>query len=162
MAKDIILSVDESISSTGIAVFSGAELIMVTHIRPDKQKDVLSRMGEIYKILAALVKQYKITVFIAEDVYEARKGKSFLSFRYNLFIQGMLFSLSKQKKNSIYALYNASQWRGILGMNTSDTRENSKQASKDYVKRTLGIDVACDDEADAICLGLAYIKEWTQ
>lgn len=159
--KDVIMAVDESISSTGVAIFSGTEFVMVTHICPDKKKDVLSRMDELQKTLIALAKQHRVTVFVAEDVYEAKK-KSFLSFRYNLFIQGMLFALSKQKKNSIFALYNASQWRGILGFNQSDTRKNSKQAGKDYVKRVLGMDVTCDDEADAICLGLAYIKEWTQ
>ena len=159
--KDIIMAVDESISSTGVAIFSGTEFVTTYRICPEGKKPALNRMDDIYDSLREIAKRHKVSVFVAEDVYESKRKRSFLSFRYNLFIQGMLFALSKQKKNSIYALYPASQWRSILEMNATDDREGSKRAAKEYVRRTLGVELECDDEADAVCLGLAYIKEWS-
>lgn len=158
---DIIMAVDESITSTGVAIFKGTEFITTYRIRPDKKQSVLERMEYLRSSLADIVKRHAVSVFVVEDIYESRKKNSVLSFRYNLFIQGMLFDMSKKRKDSIYALYNASQWRNILGMKTADIRENSKQEARDYVAKQLGLFTTCDDEADAICIGLAYIKEWT-
>lgn len=158
---DVIMAVDESISATGVAIFYGNELKETYEIKTDPKQDVLSRLARIYEELAVLAARHQVTVFVAEDVYESHKGKTILSFRYNLFIQGMLFAMHKTKNNSLYALYHPSEWRSILGIGTSETRKNSKAADIAYVRDALGIEVTSDNIADAICIGLAYIREWS-
>jgi len=53
----------------------------------------------------------------------------------------------------------SSHWRKICGIRTGRgvRRDTLKKASQDLVKNTYNIEVN-DDESDAICLGMAYIK----
>ncbi len=157
--KDIILSVDESIGSTGVAIFKGDKLIATKRIETSSDMPFNDRMNVIETELRGLAKKHKATVFLAEDVYA---NKSIMSYRYNLFIQGILFSLSKNVKDSIYTLYHPTHWRKILGMDVKGKkRPELKKMDIAYVKDHAGVITDSDDIADAICIGLAYIKEWT-
>lgn len=157
--KDIILSVDESIGSTGVAIFKGDKLIATKRIETSSDMPFNDRMNVIETELRELAKKHKATVFLAEDVYA---NKSIMSYRYNLFIQGILFSLSKNVKDSIYTLYHPTHWRKILGMDVKGKkRPELKKMDIAYVKDHAGVITDSDDIADAICIGLAYIKEWT-
>lgn len=157
--KDIILSVDESIGSTGVAIFKGDKLIATKRIETSSDMPFNDRMNVIETELRELAKKHKATVFLAEDVYA---NKSIMSYRYNLFIQGILFSLSKNVKDSIYTLYHPAHWRKILGMDVKGKkRPELKKMDIAYVKDHAGVITDSDDIADAICIGLAYIKEWT-
>lgn len=157
--KDIILSVDESIGSTGVAIFKGDKLIATKRIKTSSNISMNDRMAIIETELRELAKKHKVTVFLAEDVYA---NKSITSYRYNLFIQGILFSLSKNVKDSIYTLYYPAHWRKILGMDVKGKkRPELKKMDIAYVKDHAGVITDSDDIADAICIGLAYIKEWT-
>ena len=158
---DVIMAVDESISATGVAIFYGNELKETYEIKTSPKQDILSRFDHIYDELTAIADRHQVTVFVAEGVYESHTPKSILSFLYNRFIQGMLFAMHKTKENSLYALYYPSEWRSILGISGNDNRKNSKAADIAYVKDTLGIEVTSDNVADAICIGLAYIREWS-
>ena len=157
--KDIIMAVDESILSTGVAIFRGDTLVFTTKIKTDSRKQFVERMTVIEQKLRELAHAYKVTVFLAEDVYA---NKSIMSYRYNLFIQGMLFALSKNVKNGIYDLYHPARWRSILGMDCQKKkRDELKQMDIAYAREHAGIVTDSDDIADAVCIGLAYIKEWT-
>lgn len=157
--KDIILSVDESIGSTGVAIFKGDKLIATKRIETSSDMPFNDRMNVIETELRGLAKKHKATVFLVEDVYA---NKSIMSYRYNLFIQGILFSLSKNVKDSIYTLYHPTHWRKILGMDVKGKkRPELKKMDIAYVKDHAGVITDSDDIADAICIGLAYIKEWT-
>lgn len=60
--------------------------------------------------------------------------------------------------NCFYYEIQATQWRSQLDMQSGRKRRDElKQLSIQYVKDNLG-KVVCDDEADAICAGLGYIK----
>ena len=157
--KDIIMAVDESIGSTGVAIFSGDKLIATKRIQTTSDMSLNDRMNIIESELRKLVKKHKVTVFLAEDVYV---NKSIMSYRYNLFIQGIIFALSKNIKDSIYMLYHPTHWRKILGMDVKGKkRPELKQMDIAYVKDHAGVITDSDDIADAICIGLAYIKEWS-
>lgn len=51
-----------------------------------------------------------------------------------------------------------SHWRSVLGGNFGRKREEQKKAAIEYVRRACNKEVS-SDEADAICIGLAYLKE---
>ena len=152
------MAVDESIGSTGVAVFKGDKLIATKRIKTKSKQSTQERMTIIENELREMAVKYKATVFLAEDVYV---NKSIMSYKYNLFIQGMLFSLSKNVKDGIYCLYHPTHWRKILGMDCHGKKRNElKQMDIDYVKDKLGVITDCDDIADAICIGMAYLTEW--
>lgn len=156
--KDVILAVDESIGSTGVAIFKGNKLIATKRIKTKSEQLTQERMTIIEKELREMAEKYKATVFLAEDVYV---NKSIMSYKYNLFIQGMLFTLSKNVEDSIYCLYHPTHWRKILGMDVKGKkRPQLKEMDIAYVKNHAGVITDSDDIADAICIGLAYITEW--
>ena len=51
-----------------------------------------------------------------------------------------------------------SHWRKVLGGNFGRKREEQKAAAIQYVKEKCGLEVT-SDEADAICIGYAYLLE---
>ena len=57
-----------------------------------------------------------------------------------------------------YEIYAASHWRKVLGGKFGRKREEQKQHALDLVKDYCGQEVT-SDEADAICIGLAAIRE---
>lgn len=153
------MAVDESIGSTGVAVFKGNKLIATKRIKTKSEQPTQERMTIIEKELREMAEKYKATVFLAEDVYV---NKSIMSYKYNLFIQGMLFTLSKNVEDSIYCLYHPTHWRKLLNMDCyGKKRDELKQMDIDYVRDKLGVITDCDDIADAICIGQAYITEWS-
>ena len=72
-------------------------------------------------------------------------------------IIGFIYSYSIINNCEYYEIQ-PSQWRSKLGMQKNGRkRDEYKKISIEYVKKLLNIDVA-DDEADAICAGIGYIK----
>jgi len=51
-----------------------------------------------------------------------------------------------------------SHWRSILDYSFGRKREEQKKAAMNLVKEKCGLSVS-SDEADAICIGLAYLQE---
>ena len=88
-------------------------------------------------------------------------------------LQGVVLSLCF-KYELDYVLYNPSAWRSIVGLYNGTRegmkREYQKRAAVDKVNELFNFDfiynetetktrLTDDDKAEAICLGLAYIKE---
>lgn len=60
--------------------------------------------------------------------------------------------------NIPYTVYLPSQWRKVLGFKQGRvTRENLKQQAIDLVRDTYNLSVQTD-EADALCIAMAYLK----
>lgn len=60
--------------------------------------------------------------------------------------------------NIPYTVYLPSQWRKVLGFKQGRvTRENLKQQAIDLIRDTYNLSVQTD-EADALCIAMAYLK----
>ena len=57
-----------------------------------------------------------------------------------------------------YDIVAPSHWRSVLGGSWGRKRDEQKQHAIEYVKDVLDKDVS-SDEADALCIGLSFIKE---
>jgi Holliday junction resolvasome RuvABC endonuclease subunit len=170
----MILALDMATKKTGWALFNYADGGLVDYgvirTESDETKD---RMEEIYFRISEKIKTYpKITTIVFEDVplnnhNNLKTGKD-LSI-----LQGVILSLCFEYSLD-YALYNPSAWRSIIGL-YNGTREGmkrdyQKKAAVDKVNELYGLDFVYnetetksrftdDDKAEAICLGLAYLKE---
>lgn len=152
----ILIALDESTTCTGYAVFDDGELI--EHgIFSFKSKDVLERVSLIMEEIEELIKTYKPSNMVIEDVQitmNAATAKSLLGLQF-------MIEVYAHRNNISCETYRTTKWRKILGLSNSRSldRKAKKQETIDYVKDKYGIDVLKDDESDAIAIGTAYLLE---
>lgn len=159
--KEVLMAVDESISSTGVAIFETGELVTTYHIPTTAKPRTEQRYAEIADSFLEIINKHHPNIFVAEDVYQ---DNSILSFKYNLFLQGLLFGMgyvTNKKDRFWFASYYPPEWRKVLGILNNGKRKEMKERDIAYVKQKYGVDYQ-EDVADAICIGLAYIKEFTE
>ncbi len=156
MKNKILIALDESTTSTGYAVFKNSTLI--EHgIFSSKSKDVLERVSYIMEEIEKLIKKYKPSDMIIEDVQitmNAATAKSLLGLQF-------MIEIYAHRNNISCETYRTTKWRKILGLSNSKTldRKAKKQETIDYVKNKYRIEVLKDDESDAIAIGTAYLLE---
>lgn len=169
----MILALDMATKKTGWAVFDDAGCLVEYGVFRATSDNTKERMREIYFEIENKIKQYpELTTVIFEDVplnnhNNLKTGKD-LSI-----LQGVVISLCFAHELG-YILYNPSAWRSIIGL-YNGTREGlkrdfQKQAAVNKVNELYNLGfvynetetktrLTDDDKAEAICLGLAYIKE---
>lgn len=155
-----IIAIDPSLSGTGWAIIdSNGVLINQGKITSNKEDNDFKR---IYDVTNALVKESK-NYNLEEGIIEAQWGGK------NVKTQNLLVAL---KGAIVYGLLNAgltvsevypSSWRSHLGLKKKDKNDDWKQISVDHVNSLNILDFqlkkADNDIADAICIGLAFIKQ---
>jgi len=118
------------------------------------------------------IKQHKIKTVVLEEVPMQRNSN--LRVAHDLCVgQGMICGLCCEYK-LIFSLYLPTEWRSIMelydGTKNSTKRDYQKQAAVNLVNKLYEYDFQYyksdtkkhqtdDDKAEAILLGLAYIKE---
>ena len=155
-----VLAIDASSKSTGIAIFQDEKLIhyqCITAIDGDSFKRIIKMKNRILE----LYKKYKPTNIIMEDVLPQDVKHNQTVYRILIYLQAMIvLSLYQTYSLQNIQFYTASHWRRICGIKTGRgiKRDSLKKASMELVKNQYGIKVN-DDISDAICLGLAYVKQ---
>lgn len=150
----MLVSIDGSTRKTGMALFDGdkyVDSILIDLSRDRTQTDArISTMG--LSIWSRLNEWKPDVVYIEEP-----KGHSNIDLVRKLSeILGMVRAWCITH-SAVYREIKPSEWRARLGFKQGTTkREELKQESMDYVKLRYGLDVS-DDEADAICIGVAAI-----
>lgn len=169
----MILSLDMATKKTGWALFEFNGNLLEYGVIRTESEDVRERMRELYfEISNKFVEHPEIEFIVFEDVplnnhNNLKTGKD-LSI-----LQGVILSLCFEHGIG-YILYNPSAWRSIIGL-YNGTREGlkrdyQKQAAVNKVNELYGFNFIYndketktkqtdDDKAEAICLGLAFIKE---
>lgn len=163
----ILISIDESLTSTGVAVFINGTLKYYGNIKP-KTKETQAEIpggyhlclegqgkkAEISRDLLAILHKFKPDILIMEDVYQ---GKCINGFKGNVFLQGVCFGYALMN-GCDYFTYFPSEWRKLLGINEVGAKRSIlKELDKQYIYNKYGLTVN-DDIADAICIGLAHIQ----
>lgn len=161
-----ILSFDQSTRLTAYAVFDNGELINHDLIKiktKDADKRFVEMCSEVFKIIA----KESPDVVVCENVSLQTNAAVLTSLARLLgaIIGWCIFD------NTDYYTYYASQWRRLLGFTGDkkcDSDEDSPKKKCDrtyykekaiaYIKDKFGIDEG-DDVAEAICIGLAYLKD---
>ena len=152
-----ILSLDQASRCTGYAVYDGTDLIKWGLIDLHKEKDVEIRYDQMCNEIYALIKRYKPNLVVFEDVSLRTSIKTLIVLAR---LQGAIISMATLN-NAKYHIYAPTQWRSILNIKQGNKikRPQLKPEAIDYVKQCYGITEINDDEAEGLCIGLAYLKE---
>lgn len=159
----MILSLDASSKSSGWAVF-GANAELIDHgCITSASTDVIKRIYVMRDGISAILNKYEISKVIIEEVRpEGGYGVGNThTHKILMWLQAAIaFMMHDQFPQVELEYIYPSSWRTALGIKNGRgvKRTTLKQADIDFVKDKYNINVN-DDEADAICIGLAqYVK----
>lgn len=153
-----IIALDTSTRLTGWAVFQNERYCKSGIINWDK-KNLLApeRIDLMNKSILDLLNKEKPDAIIVEQVSVSRNMKTVRElcrivdscYFYTLLNGGKLYEISP------------SEWRGAIGMQRKNgDRYTYKQMAIKYAEDFFANRSVADDEADAICIGAAYINEY--
>lgn len=153
-----ILAIDASTKSTGIAIFQNNKLVYYKCLIAT-QNNVLDRIETMTKKIKQIYKKYKPTHIIMEEVLPEDVKHNQNVYKALIYLQASIV-LELHKNGIDTNFYTASHWRAQVGIHLGRgiKREELKSASKKLVEQIYNIKTN-DDISDAICLGIAYIKQ---
>ncbi len=157
MNSTTLLSLDTSTTSTGWAIFKDGEYQESGVIDDFKKvKNGYERLKLMTKELLDSIGQLKPDIIVIEKdvVFGNMKVIDML-----MKIIGAVYGFCLFNGITYYE-FAPSEWRKYVKLQAfGRKRDEFKKASIKYIKDNLNMDVN-DDEADAICIGLAYCKKF--
>ena len=152
--KRMMLALDQALRTTGWAVFKDDELCEYGTFYVPTNMNMGKRLEKFMEEVGDLVDKYRVDIVCFEDIQDQA---NISTFKILAFVQaaGMIFCAGRDIKFDILA---PSHWRKILGGGFGRKREEQKRKSVELVKEKYGYQV-CEDAADAICIGLAWLEE---
>lgn len=144
-----ILSIDPGIERLGVAIFKNNKYHFSTLIKTSKTKTTPNRLDEIYQNLKLLIKKYNPDLIVLERLFFFKNQKTAITIGQ---IQGVIYLLASQNKIAIQELTPLEIKLALTGYGKAD-----KKSIQKILKMELNIDIAQDDQADAIACGYAYI-----
>lgn len=168
----MILGLDMATKKTGYGLLDNEANLYDYGVIRTTSSDTRSRIKELYNEIEDIIKNNNIKHIVFEDVpvtnhNNLKTGKD-LSI-----LQGAILSLCF-RYNIEYSFYAPSAWRSIVGTYDGTRegmkREVQKQRAVDKINELYSLNFIYnatetktrqtdDDKAEAICLGLAYIKD---
>lgn len=151
-----IMSLDQSSRVTGWAIYDNKNLIAFGHFSIPANKIMQQRLRSFVTYLNDLIEKYHPEKIYYEGIQYQSNIETYKKLAY---IQAMIIYFS----SSIPIMELApSHWRSIIkdkhGIKFGRSRAEQKQKAQDFVKEFFNKEVT-EDEADAICLGLAGVLE---
>lgn len=148
-----ILSFDQAINKTGVCIIDD-NLFYHTIIDNSKLNDKKEKIESTYKQIKSKILENNPDIVVFEDVALQSSPSVLIELaRLQGFIIGVCNSCKKE-----YMILKPTVWRKALGFKQGKLkRKDLKKEAIDYVKQVYNEDVN-SDEADAICIALAYIN----
>jgi crossover junction endodeoxyribonuclease RuvC len=149
-----ILAVDPGIERTGCAIFdftkNTCKIIQTTCIITSKEITEERRLNEIHLAIKQLIDQYKIKLFIMEDLFLFKNQKTVITVAR---AQGTILSVVGEYNIPAIVLTPLQIKYTITGYGRADKKSVSKMISLIFpdIKKVL-----YDDTIDAIACGYAY------
>ncbi len=147
-----ILSLDQSTSKTGYAIFENGELKKYGIVRPSKKINESNLISVFIKVIKK-IEEVKPDLICIEDVY-IKKGKTFNVQTHKTLsnLQGMLISYFILNQIE-YKIIHPNTWKNKVVGNKKLTKEETQS----FLKEKYQIDFK-EDEADAVCIGLYCVS----
>lgn len=158
MAKTkILIALDQAAKVSGYSVFKDEKYEKSGTFSIPPHKPIEERLALLYQELMRLYDEY--TDYSVELVFEDIQLQmgNVKTYKVLAYVQSIIL-LFCFYNNVPYTISTPSHWRKLLGGGFGRKREEQKEHAIKFVKEKLEIDVS-SDEADAICLGLARLKE---
>ena len=154
----ILLAVDPSVRCTGYAVFKDGKVIRVGRIKPKSDGD--DRYWEISNAIAEILDQYSFDALAIESQFVARVSRSTLVLpEVKGIIKGTFFV---KNQHGVVADITPMEAKKAIGISkiTKKDRKAYKEAAVAKVTELFSFDEKInDDVADAIAIGVAFIKK---
>ena len=154
-----ILALDMSTHRTGWATIIGDEYKYGAIA--SSSKDVEKRIGIMRDAIIKLIEEYKIDTIIIEEVRS--DGTNNRTGKVLNWLQGcVIVAVYEYNKKIKVETIETSSWRRVLGIQKYGVRRDEyKIKDVDFVNKNYNLDLKYqqDDEADAICILTAYMKD---
>ena len=157
----ILLSLDTSTKDTGIGIFENGKFSRSQVIDVSKVKDSTIRMNEMISSLYHLFDELKPAIIVAELTSVMRNPDT---QRKLTMVLGAIMGKCIDMKCPYY-FYRPSEWRSIIkdkGEKLPRKREELKQWAIEKCHKLGYENVIDDNEAEAILIGYAYIKQMSE
>lgn len=158
----MLLALDQSIRITGYGVFQGNELIKHGHWSIPSNLPLGTRLKHFLINLNTLSSLFQIDKVAFEDIQLQRGNVE--TYKKLCYTQAMIIFWC-EKYNIPYVILSPSHWRSIIKQKYKQSfgrsRQEQKQAALNFIQEYYHLEVT-EDEADAICIGLAAIQEEQQ
>ena len=155
----IIMGIDGSTKSTGIAIFKDSQLIYSNYIAATSN-DLISRINKMVDSLKEILQEYNETEkIIMEEVLPDKAKGNIKTHKALMWLQGAIAIMIHNKFPKIQIEYiMPNSWRAQVGIHTGRNvkRTELKAADIQFVKEHFNKNVN-DDEADAILIAYSYI-----
>ena len=155
MGQNKIISLDQSLSCTGWAVFDNNTLVAADTFSISKIAPMDRRLLEIYKNLTDLYHEYEFEKIYFEDI-QLQAGNA-LTYKHLAYAQAAII-LWCGHMDMDWSMSAPSHWRKVLGGGFGRKRAEQKRYAIQLVQKWYNIEVS-SDIADAICIGRAAIQE---
>lgn len=152
-----LISLDTSSSETGYAIFINAEYQSSGVLQSDKKLKNQPKMDDMCRRIIRLLKAEEPDIVVIERM---SVGRNVRTARILSEIIGVVYGWCLSHDGTYYEEMTPTQWRSCLGFQSKLNREELKVASIQCANDKLGLEIASDNEADAICIGLAYVEKW--
>ena len=156
-----LLSFDTSTKDTGCAVFKNGKFTrsLVIDVSTEKNSDV--RIDSMIRSIYVLIEESKPFIVVAELTSITRNADT---QRKLTMILGAVKGKCVDKNIDFYA-YRPSEWRSLVKDKDEKVprkRQEQKQWALDKCHKIGYENVIDDNEAEAILIGMAYIKQMTE
>lgn len=152
----MLLALDQATSTTGFSIWDNDELIAYGHYTFD-DTEVPYRFHKLCSKIKQLCNQYPIETVAIEDIQ--MQAGNVATFQKLAQVQGALLETVLSLKLK-YRIIKPSEWRAechfLKGQDKH--RENQKKIAQTWAQQQYQIRCT-QDEADAICIGYAIIKQ---
>ena len=153
-----LLALDCSTKATGIAVFDETSLLGSSVITASST-DLIKRIHKMVDTIDQLITELNIDEIVMEEVIPDH-AKNINTFKALMWLQAavMIMLHDNHPKVKIELVYPGS-WRSACGIKIGRgvKRETLKEADIRFANETYNLTTNSDDEADAICIGHAYL-----
>jgi crossover junction endodeoxyribonuclease RuvC len=150
------IAFDQSTVKTGFAVMDDTDLVKYGVIDLHKEEDLWIRSQEMFHAIDRLIKDVKPKLIIMEGVALQSNPQVLMKLGQ---LQGQIMAAAWSRNIPIH-IYLPTQWRKIHGFAQGKgiKRNELKIAALNLVHSSYPIEVT-EDEAEAISIALAYLKE---
>ena len=153
-----LLALDCSTKATGVAIFDGATLLGSSVITASST-DLIKRIHKMVDTIDQLITELNIDEIVMEEVIPDH-AKNTNTFKALMWLQAAIMIMIHDNHPKVKAeLVYPGSWRSACGIKIGRgvKRETLKEADIRFANQTYNLKVSSDDEADAICIGHAYL-----
>lgn len=151
-----LLTLDQSSKTTGYAIFEDNKLKTYGKFTVDDDNTDI-RLVKIRQKVQELITRHNIDEVVFEDIQQQNNvANNVQTFKILAEVYGVISEYLEENKIPHSTILSTS-WKSALGIK-GRTRPEQKKNAQNYVFENYGVKPT-QDESDAVCIGLAHIKQ---